>query len=80
MGLGIAVAFGVRLMLVLLAAAAMILAGLFVEVVMSGAILAGVVHRAAAFVLSGTIGAEPAVPMLVQFEDGPRPNSPCRFP
>src|SRR5208283_3217938 len=29
--------------------------------------------------LSGTVGAEPAVLMLVQFEDG-RPSSPCRFP
>jgi hypothetical protein len=30
--------------------------------------------------LSGTVGAEPAVLMLVQYEDGGRPNSPCRFP
>jgi len=29
---------------------------------------------------SGTIGAEPAVLMLVQLEEGGRFNSPCRFP
>ena len=80
MGLGIAVAFGVRLMLVLLflpfsaldkilnfrgavaqarqavpsnaVATILIVAGVFVEVVMSSAILAGISDRAAAFILS----------------------------
>ena len=28
---------------------------------------------------SGVLGDEPCTLMLVQFEDGPRPNSPCRF-
>ena len=28
---------------------------------------------------SGTVGPEPAVLMLVQFEDAPVPHSPCRF-
>ena len=29
--------------------------------------------------LSGTVGPDPCVLMLVQLEDGPRPISPCRF-
>ena len=29
--------------------------------------------------LSGTVGPDPCVLMLVQLEDGPRPASPCRF-